>query len=337
MVLVEKPEELRHGGAPIYSISCSPCGERLATVGGDQRVKVWGVGEVVQGLKRAARRRRAAAGPGGGGSEAHKEGAGGGREPAPAPKLLATLASHAAPVNCAAFSQNGRWLATGADDHLVQVHELRPGEAPHASDFGSGDQHSLEHWAKWLTFSGHQNNVTDLAWSPDDSMVASCSLDNTGRVWRVGRASQVAVFEDHNSFVKGVVWDPLGKYLASQSDDKSVVVWAIDGWQRVARVEEPFRKALDNTFSTRLAWSPDGSSLTAMNAYQPIVERRRAGEEGDKKRRGGEGAARDWRHTAAVLSRGSWERSHDFVGHRAPVVAASFNPHLFRPSPAPGS
>ena len=34
-----------------------------------------------------------------------------------------------------------------------------------------------------------------------------------------------------------------------------------------------------------------------------------------------------------MLSRGSWERSHDFVGHRAPVVAASFNPHLFRPAP----
>merc|ERR1712091_161127 len=183
MVLVDKPEELRHGGAPIYSISCSPCGRRLATVGGDQRVKVWGVGEVVRGLKRAAARRKQRAG---GGVEsvrpAGKAPAEGPREAAPAPKLLATLASHAAPVNCAAFSLNGRWLATGADDHLVQVHELRPGEAPHASDFGSGDQHSLEHWAKWLTFSGHQNNVTDLAWSPDDSMVASCSLDNTVRV-----------------------------------------------------------------------------------------------------------------------------------------------------------
>ena len=99
--------------------------------------------------------------------------------------------------------------------------------------------------------------MVDLAWAPDDAKVASCSLDNTVHVWDVTRGTLVQVFRDHTSFVKGVVWDPLGKYLASQSDDKSVIVRAVEGWQLVARVQDPFRKALDNTFSTRLSWAPE--------------------------------------------------------------------------------
>ena len=235
----------------------------------------------------------------------------------PKPKLLATLSDHLGPVNCIRFSHSGRFLATAADDHLIHVHELKPGVG--AVSFGEAQ--SVENWAKWLTFSGHQNNVVDLAWAPDDAKVASCSLDNTVHVWDVTRGTLVQVFRDHTSFVKGVVWDPLGKYLASQSDDKSVIVRAVEGWQLVARVQDPFRKALDNTFSTRLSWAPDGSNITAMNAYQPVVDQKGKSRSKD---------SRDWRHTAAVVSRGSWERSHDYIGHRAPVVASAFNPHLFR-------
>jgi protein HIRA/HIR1 len=34
-----------------------------------------------------------------------------------------------------------------------------------------------------LTLRGHANNVTDLAWSPDDALLASASLDNYVFVW----------------------------------------------------------------------------------------------------------------------------------------------------------
>ena len=38
-MLVEKPPALQHGGAPIFSLHISPCGKRLATAGGDQKVR----------------------------------------------------------------------------------------------------------------------------------------------------------------------------------------------------------------------------------------------------------------------------------------------------------
>ena len=34
-----------------------------------------------------------------------------------------------------------------------------------------------------LSLRGHANNVTDVAWSPDDALLASASLDNLVFVW----------------------------------------------------------------------------------------------------------------------------------------------------------
>ena len=34
-----------------------------------------------------------------------------------------------------------------------------------------------------LSLRGHANNVTDVSWSPDDTLLASASLDNLIFVW----------------------------------------------------------------------------------------------------------------------------------------------------------
>ena len=42
MVHIYKPEFVKHdGGSPIFSVDCHPDGTRMATAGGDQKVKVW--------------------------------------------------------------------------------------------------------------------------------------------------------------------------------------------------------------------------------------------------------------------------------------------------------
>ena len=67
--------------------------------------------------------------------------------------------------------------------------------------------------------------MLDLAWSPGDRWLATCSVDNTVVVWDVsggGAPASIAVLLGHSGHVKGVTWDPVGKYLATQSADKSL-------------------------------------------------------------------------------------------------------------------
>lgn len=84
----------------------------------------------------------------------------------------------------------------------------------------------------------------DLGWSPDDTQLASCSLDNTVRIWQASTGAPLAVLSGHESLVKGLTWDPIGFFLATQSDDKSVIIWRTNNWTMVKKVEGPWEKTV---------------------------------------------------------------------------------------------
>lgn len=277
MVVVYKPEFVTHDArAPVFSVDAAPCGSRFATAGGDQKVKVWALAPV---LERAV------------------------EADADAPKCLATLSDHFGPVNCVRFSKSGRYLASGSTDTSVLVYALRDG--PGKAAFGSADEPNVENWTIAMRYKGHDSDVIDIAWSPDDSMLASCSLDNLVIIWDCRTGNQITTLRGHTSFVKGVAWDPIGKFLATQSDDKTCIIWRTDDWTQVAKVEEPYQASMGATFSMRLCWSPDGKAVTTCNSYKKPS------------------------HTASVLERGTWGSNFDFVGHKGPVVAVRFSPRLF--------
>lgn len=283
-MIVDKPAWVSHGGYgnPIFSVDVHPHGTRVATAGSDHKVKIWNmlpVTDVQQELNAAV------------------------------PKLLATLADHYAPVNVARFSRSGKYLATGSDDKLVCIYELRAGAGARA--FGSSDQPSVENWKLVNTLRGHLNNVLDVAWSHDDRWLASCSVDNQIIIWDGATGAKVKQLEGHSSYVKGVAWDPVGSYLASQGDDKTLVVWRTDDWSRVVTITEPFQRWVSLAFSLRLCWAPDGSAVVGVNSFQSP------------------------KHTAVMLHREHWgqpgKRVPDYlVGHKAAVLVASFSPRMYK-------
>ncbi|CAL8463095.1 g2629 [Coccomyxa elongata] len=279
-MLVDKPDWVEHGGSPIFSIDVHPAGTRFVTAGSDHKAKVWNLLPVLEVLQ---------------------------EQDEQCQRLLATLTDHYGPVNVARFSKSGSLLATGSDDKLTCLYELRAGTGQ--SIFGSNDGPNVENWKHIVMLRGHSNNVTDLAWSKDDTYLASCSLDNTIIIWNPKNGQQITTLEGHESYVKGVAWDPIGKYLASQSDDRTVRLWRADDWAPVVTVSEPFQKGwVSNTFSLRLGWSPDGQHLAAVNSYQSPC------------------------HTAALLDRRTWKYDFSFVGHNGAIVKASYNPMFFQPS-----
>lgn len=277
-----KPSWVSHEGRPLFSIDIHPDGSRFAIGGqGDDsgKVTIWNMAPVKNEE-----------------DEMNEN----------MPKLLCQMDNHLACVNCVRWSCGGKYLATGGDDKLIMIWQMARYLAPTAAFGGNSGKLNVEQWRCVYTLRGHTGDVLDLAWSPDDSFLASGSVDNTITVWNAQRFPDiVTVLKGHSGLVKGVTWDPVGKYLASQSDDKTLRVWRTSDWQQETFVSEPFADCSGTTHVLRLSWSPDGHyvvSAHAMNNSGPV---------------------------AKILERDGWKMKMDFVGHRKAVTCVRFNPKLF--------
>ncbi|KAL5974635.1 hypothetical protein ACLOJK_031305 [Asimina triloba] len=275
-MIAEKPSWVTHEGMQIFSIDIQPGGLRFATGGGDHKVRIWDMKSI--------------------GRESENDQS--------TQKLLATLRDHFGSVNCVRWAKHGRYIASGSDDQAILIHERKPGSG--TTEFGSGEPPDVENWKVAMTLRGHTADVVDLNWSPDDSILASGSLDNTVHIWNMSNGICTSVLRGHSSLVKGVAWDPIGSFIASQSDDKTVIIWRTSDWSLAHRTEGHWSKSLGSTFFRRLGWSPCGHFITTTHGFQKP------------------------RHSAPVLERGEWSATFDFLGHNAPVIVVKFNHSVFR-------
>ncbi|KAG7385947.1 hypothetical protein PHYPSEUDO_000909 [Phytophthora pseudosyringae] len=290
-MLLEKPEDVKHENASgtvcaIYGVDAHPTLQLFATAGGDNAVKIWSLLTPEEGGIASF-------------------------------ELLATLANHQQAVNCVRWAGHGRYLASGSDDQLVLLYELQAG-APAPVPFGSNARPNKQNWVRCSALERHTMDVADVAWSPDDRMLATCSIDNTILIWDVGvgavsetMTQPLQTLTGHNGWVKdgGVELTNAScclvlKYLSSAGEDKTVRMWKVADWQESDVVTEPFEGCASTSHFRRLSWSPDGSVLCATHAFS------------SKK------------NIAALLNRGSWTNDLKFVGHQGVVTSARFNPKL---------
>ena len=272
-----KPCWVNHQKKPIFSIDIHPDESRFATGGqGDDsgKIVVWNFAPVK--------------------SQQDEMSSG-------TPKILCEMTNHLGCVNCVRWSPNGKWLASGGDDALIMIWNIR--QLGPVKSFG---REVHEQWGCLYQLRGHDGDVLDLAWSLDGAYLASCSIDNSIIIWSAtSLPDKVTTIKGHTGLVKGLTWDPVGKYLASQSDDKSLRVWRRTDWQEEATVASPFQNCGGTTQMLRLAWSPDGRYLVsahALNNDGPV---------------------------AKIIDRSEWTSGMDFVGHRKAVEVVRFNPRLF--------
>ena len=78
------------------------------------------------------------------------------------------------------------------------------------------------------TFSGHQDIVLGVDFSPDGKTIASASGDTTIKIWqRDGKL--LHTLSDHKDSVLDVAFSPDGKTIASGSEDETVRLWDTQG------------------------------------------------------------------------------------------------------------
>jgi serine/threonine-protein kinase len=152
-------------------------------------------------------------------------------------EALTTLLEASSPATVLRWSPDGRFLAAGLQDGQIALW-------------------AVDNLANPTLLTGHQQRITDLAWSPTDpSLFASSSNDDTGRLWQIGDDGMVteqAIFSGMATNVDTVLWSPDGSKLALHSSFGTLAMW----WDVVSGIN------LDRRINVNsVAWFPDSSRI----------------------------------------------------------------------------
>ncbi|GJN78683.1 hypothetical protein PLIIFM63780_002192 [Purpureocillium lilacinum] len=87
------------------------------------------------------------------------------------------------------------------------------------------------------TLEGHGRFVRSVAFSPDSTIVASGSHDNTIRLWRVATGECVQTLGGHDHWVSSVAFSADSALVASGSHDKTIRFWRVATGECVQTIE----------------------------------------------------------------------------------------------------
>jgi len=81
---------------------------------------------------------------------------------------------------------------------------------------------------KIVVLEGHSKPITALTYSPDGTLIATGSKDNTIIVWNAQSGNQLKVLQGHSGTINSLAFSPDGKMLYSGSLDGTVITWNFD-------------------------------------------------------------------------------------------------------------
>jgi WD40 repeat protein len=159
------------------------------------------------------------------------------------------ISGHRASVHSVAFSPDGREVALGSSEGLVEVCDVEASARPIRALRGSTDLvyavafspdgqylatgglgRVIQLWDRATSqeirpFFGHEGFVRALAFSPDSQWLLSASEDRSLRLWEVATGRPLATYHGHLSHTSCVAFSPDGQLAASGGQDHAVKLW----------------------------------------------------------------------------------------------------------------
>lgn len=176
----------------------------------------------------------------------------------------------------------------------------------------------MENWRLFRRLIGHENDVQDIGWSHDGTILVSVGLDSKVVVWSGFTFEKLKTITTHSSHVKGITFDPANKYFATASDDRTIRIFrfsspsqnttatdCVSNFILEATITAPFVSSPLTTYFRRCSWGPDGAHIAAANAVNGPVS------------------------AIAIIERGTWGGETTLIGHEAPVEVCAFSPRLY--------
>jgi WD40 repeat protein/serine/threonine protein kinase len=147
-----------------------------------------------------------------------------------------TDASTFSTTDALTFSPDGRLLASGHRNKVLQIWEVQPANCV-------------------TSFVAHASWLTSLSFSPDGATLATASKDRTVKLWQTQGWQLLGILKGHLNEVWDVAFLPDGQRLVTCSKDGTLKVWS------VRPPEPPVRfKTLGSAWA-RLEMSPDATTI----------------------------------------------------------------------------
>ena len=211
-------------------------------------------------------------------------------------KRVQTFTGHKLSIERIAFSPDGQTLAGGGEGNTVRLWDVPTG-ASKLTLRGDGDGilgiafspdghtlvvsnyvpihngipqgETIRLWdavtgARKGTFTGHTENVSSVAFSPEGRTLASGSRDATIRLWDTITGEHKTTLTGHTGSVFSVAFSPDGRTLASGSRDETIRLWdTITGEHKTTLTGHT-----GSVYS--VAFSPDGRTLASGSRDETI-------------------------------------------------------------------